>query len=139
MREAEGRGQKRSWGSMVKLPVFLIANAALLLVVGASTVRETYRGWTVDREIQALEDQAVNLEGRKSALETLTKDIVSKDRIEYDARSRLGRKQPGERVIVLEGFATTGTWDDTPIVTAVDEAAQPVATNPERWVHYFFH
>lgn len=120
--------------------MFLLANAALLLVIGASTVRETYRGWTVDHEIRALEAQATTLEGRKSALETLTKDLVSNDRVEYEARARLDLKKAGERVIILEGTSPTGTWQDEGAQDAITNVLpSPDESNAHRWLRYFFH
>jgi cell division protein FtsL len=131
----------RSWRSIVRLPIFLLANVALLLIVGVSTVRETYRGWTVDREIRALDAQASMLEGRKTQLETLAQDLVSPDRVEYEARSRLGRKLPGERVIVLQGISSTTTWsgdaDGTDQGTGTERT--DTKSNPARWWAYFFH
>lgn len=137
----QAASSSRSWRSVVRLPVFLLANVALFLVVGVSTVRETYRGWSVDREIRALESQASTLEGRKTQLEVLAQDLVSEDRVEYEARSRLGRKQPGERVIVLQGLSSTTSWtggasDDTAVA---ETAVAPTRSNPQRWWDYFFH
>lgn len=140
MRRESVASQPRSWRTMARWPAFLLANATLLLVIGASTIRETYRGWSVDREIHALESQAIALEGRRSALESLTKDLVSKDRVEYDARAKLGLKQPGERVIILEGVSPTGTWsgdDSGASVSAVP--TEQTETNVQRWWRYFFH
>lgn len=131
----------KSWRSLVRWPAFLLANVALLCIIGVSTVRETYRGWTADREINALEAQAAALEGNKLELEALAKDLVSSDRIEYEARARLGMKKPGERVIVLEGFSTSATWSAGQAGTpaADEDAAAPMPTsNPERWWAYFF-
>lgn len=140
MRRESGVPTTQSWKSVARWPVFLLANAALLLVIGASTIRETYRGWTVDHEIRALEAQAASLEGRKSALETLTKDLVSNDRVEYEARARLDLKKAGERVIILEGTIPTGTWKgegaQEPIMPTTYTAEE---SNASRWLRYFFH
>lgn len=131
---------QRSWRTLVRWPAFLLANVALLFIIGVSTVRETYRGWTVDREIQALEAQAASLESGKLQLESLAKELVSPDRIEYEARARLGRKKPGERVIVLEGVSTSATWSagTTMIEALPDVQEQPPTTNAQRWWAYFF-
>lgn len=131
----------KSWRSLVRWPAFLLANVALLCIIGVSTVRETYRGWTADREISALEAQAASLEGGKLELEALAKDLVSQDRIEYEARARLGMKKPGERVIVLEGFSTSATWSaeqaETPMAGERSAESAP-ESNPGRWWAYFF-
>ena len=130
----------RNWRTIVRLPAFLIVNVALLLVIGISTVRESYRGWSVDHEIHALEAQASTLEGQKLQLDALTKQLGSPDHVDYEARAKLGQKKPGERVIVLEGYDASATWtgqsgqEDLP---AAAPAAEP-KTNPERWWAYFF-
>ncbi|MCI0479618.1 septum formation initiator family protein [Candidatus Uhrbacteria bacterium] len=138
---AESPTSPRSWRTIVRLPIFLLANVALLLVIGASTVRETYRGWTVDREIGALEAQAMELEGRKTQLERLAQDLISPDRVEYDARARLGRALPGERVIVLQGYSATATWDaaSPAVAERTSLASGRASSNPARWWAYFFH
>lgn len=127
--------------TIVRLPLFLLANVALLLVIGISTVRETYRGWTVDREIGALEAHASSLEGRKTDLELLAQELVSPDRVEYDARARLGRALPGERVIVLQGVSSTATWNGAArtIDEPIGETSDVGTSNPARWWAYFFH
>lgn len=129
-----------SWRKIVRWPAFLLANVALLFIIGVSTVRETYRGWSVDREISALESQAVALESGKSKLETLALELASPERVEYEARARLGRKKSGERVIVLEGF-TNATWSSDQEADIVGDEVSNIneqASNPARWWAYFF-
>ena len=141
MRRRDSLGSSpRNWRTLVRLPAFLIINMALLLVIGISTVRESYRGWSVDHEIHALEAQASTLEGQKLQLEAITQQLASPDHIDYEARAKLGQKKPGERVIVLEGYDASATWSGS-----AGEVDEPVATtpstpksNPERWWDYFF-
>lgn len=122
---------------LAKWPVFLIANAALLLVIGASTARETYRGWTVDREIQALGAKAESLESRRFELEALAQELVSPERVEREARSRLGMKKSEERVIVLEGYSAKATSGDL-ASAGYGEIDRDRRSNPEKWREYFF-
>jgi len=44
------KNKSLSWKG--KWPLFLIANLAILLVIGISTARESYRSWTVDKEAE---------------------------------------------------------------------------------------
>jgi cell division protein FtsL len=134
------KNESHALQKLAKWPVFLIANASLLLVVGVSTVRETYLGWTVDREIHALEAQASTLEGRKMQLQSLADELVSPDRVEYDARARLELKKPGERVVILQGVSSTSTWSGTASGWGEKEGGTTldVRSNPERWKDYFF-
>ncbi len=132
-----------SWRTVVRWPAFLLANVALLLIIGVSTIRETYQGWKVDQEIQAMDAQASSLEGNKVQLEMLTKELGSPDRVEYEARARLGMKKQGERVIVLEGVSASSSWsgDEDPLTAVAqpsDSQDDAVRSNPERWWAYFF-
>lgn len=133
---------ERSWRTVVRWPVFLLGNVALLFVIGVSTIRETYQGWTVDREIRTLEAQAASLESGKVKLESLTKELASNDRVEYEARARLGLKKQGERVIVLEGVTASTSWSGGEGSAIVDvrsaEESQEEMSNPKRWWSYFF-
>lgn len=134
----------RAW---LRWPVLLIANLAILFFVGVSTVRESARSWTVDREIHALESQAVALEGRKLQLAQIAQELSSPERVELEAR-RLGWKKEGERVFVLSGYETGRVESDTGEVALnvmgreekklqTSDAAQGMS-NPQLWLQYFF-
>lgn len=116
----------------------LLGSIVLLFVVGAATVRESYRGWKVDREIQAMEAQADQLEGRNAKLQDLARALQSPERLEVEARTRLGLRMPGEHVAVLSGLAATGSWQGNLALGVVDEKPVIEKSNPERWFDYFF-
>lgn len=123
--------------SKAKWPIFLVANAAVLLVVGVSTVRESYRGWTVDREIKALEQKAQDLEGRKNELTEMAIKMQSQDFIEQQARAKLGLQKPGEKVVILEGVAADqATWKGSQMAVN-SEKPDSYESNPHKWWRYF--
>jgi len=122
--------------SKAKWPLFLMANVAVLLVVGVATIRESYRGWTVDAEIRSLEQKAQSLEGRKMQLGELAAKMQDQAFIEKEARSKLGLQKPGEHVVVLEGVAATQTaWQLNPNVQQTNPS--DTDSNPKRWWNYF--
>ena len=129
--------QPFSWKGVFRLPVFLLANAAIFLVIGASTLRETYRGWTVEHEIHGLEAQAEMLEGRESKLTQLTAQLSSPDQVEYDARRQLGWKKDGEQVVVLTGYQdpTTSTANEAELLASTPVGSPP--SNLRLWWQYF--
>jgi len=107
----------------------------LFLLVGVSTLRETYRGWTVDRQIQALEAQAQTLEGRKMKLVELTQSLSSPENVEFEARQRLGWKKDGERVFVLTGYEATST-QSAKMEDVFASTADTYPSNPQLWWSY---
>lgn len=138
MRTVQDRQGRPGWLAVLRWPAFLVANVAILFLVGVSTIRESYRGWTVDREIRALEAQAEALEGRKMKLVELTDSLMKPEEVELEARRRLGWKKEGERVVVLTGYEATGTWTGERSALADVPSEPPPLSNPERWWNYFF-
>ena len=118
-------------------PLILIGSVLLLLFLGVATIRESYRGWKVDQEIQALEAQADELEGRNKRLMEIAETLNSPERMEVEARKRLGMRQPGEHVVVLEGFAASSTWQSQMQLDVVAEKPMVSQSNPEQWLNYF--
>ena len=124
---------------LTRWPLILAGSVLLLILLGTATIRESYRGWQVDQEINSLSKQADALEGRNKRLTEIAQALQSPERMEVEARKRLGDQQPGEHVVVLNGFNTSGTWSADMQLDVVPEApAQPVS-NPEAWYRYFFH
>ena len=132
-----GRVKTSRW-SWLRWPGVLLLNLVILFLVGVSTLRESIRTWTTDREILTLESQAELLEGRKFKLAQLAQDLVSPERTELDARSRLGWKKEGEQVFVLSGYEVVEP-KTSETLNAVSVAATPLsASNPRLWWNYFF-
>lgn len=119
-------------------PVIFIGSLAIAFVLGVATVRESYRGWKVDQEIQALEAQASELEGRNKRLLEIAQTLQSPERMEVEARKRLGLKQPGEHVVVLNGLSATGSWNSAVALDVIAERPEIDYPNPLQWYYYFF-
>jgi hypothetical protein len=92
----------------------------------------------VEREIEVLEEQARELEGRNKRLLELTDALQSEERMEVEARKRLGMKQPGEHVVVLDGFAASSSWQGNVPLDVVRVAPETDEPNPVQWFRYFF-
>lgn len=109
----------------------------LLFFIGVVTVRESYRGWKVDQEIKALESQANELEGRNKRLMEIAQTLQSPERMEVEARKRLGMRKPGEHVVVLDGLSASGSWQTQMQLDVVQEKPEIPQSNPEQWLNYF--
>lgn len=123
----------------VRWPVVFAASGALFLVAGASTVRESYREWKVDQEIRQMQVEIERLEGKKLTLAELIQRLDSPEAMDKEARTRLGLRKPGERVIILRGMDDPASWqDDTLLAAAQTQAAPDTRSNAKRWFDYFF-
>lgn len=122
----------------LKWPFFAAASGVLFFAVGVSTVRETYREWKVDQEINQMKSEVDRLEGRKLGLVELLNRLDSPDALDKEARTRLGLVKPGEQVVILRGMdGTAPTWQSSGEPLA-DLPAPDTRTNPQRWFDYFF-
>jgi len=132
----------RSTGSslgIARWPLLIAASGTLFLVVGISTVRETYREWQVDQEIRQMQAQIEQYEGRKLSLVELLDRLDSEEALDKEARMRLGLRKPGERVIILQGAdGLQGSWQEDLALVAVNDKGPDLRSNPQRWFDYFF-
>ncbi len=113
--------------------------AAIVFFVSASTVRETYRGWKVDQEIEGLKSQVAALESQKHSMTSLLDTMKTDAYVEQEARLRFNLKKPGEHVILFEEGDTTArpSWSDS--ATTDEPATDPLEGQsiPRRWLRYF--
>jgi len=120
-----------------KWPLIMIGSIVLLFFIGVVTVRESYSGWKVDQEIKALESQADELEGRNKRLMEIAQTLQSPERMEVEARKRLGMQKPGEHVVVLDGLSASGSWQTQMQLDVIPEKPEIALSNPEQWLNYF--
>lgn len=132
--------QNAHWPA-IRWPLIVAGSGVLFLVVGVSTVREGYREWKVDQEIREMQSEVERLEGRKLSLSELISRLGSSDAVDKEARTRLGLRKEGERVIILRGADGPSDWKGDlgqEVSATVQTDATESKTNPQRWFDYFF-
>ncbi len=85
-----------------------------------------------------MQTEIERLEGRKLSLAELIQRLDSPDAMDKEARTRLGLRKPGERVIILRGAEDPATWQepDAELVSPPAAATDP-RSNARRWLDYF--
>ncbi len=102
------------------------------LAAGIGFAREALRARQIDREIQALKDEADSLRVRNFQVSSLQASLESGEFLEREARMKLGLQRAGERVVVLR--------KDAPLSgkTASQDARVAVEwSNAKKWWTYF--
>lgn len=108
----------------------LIAAAALIFLVVRLTL-DARTNRQIGEEIKLKEIEARELENRNGELRALAGRYADESYAEEEARTRLGYREPGEHVVILNrGGGASGTGQ-----VAVDSKNMP---NPVRWFNYFF-
>ena len=124
-------------GRFARWSLIILANLAILLVVGISTVRETYQGWKVDQEMRDLQSQVDQLQGKHLDLSQVIRKLSAVDSVDEEARARLGMQKPGEKVVVLQGTDVQVT-DDSRLDAVPSQPSADNKGNPQKWFEYFF-
>ncbi len=122
---------------LARWSLLFAVSGSLLLLVGVSTVRETYQQWKVDQEIRGLQAQVEAMEGKKSDLTDLLARLQSPDALDREARARLGMRKAGERVVVVRDADPMLDGPGGPAAAPAEPEAPPDA-NPHKWLRYFF-
>ena len=124
--------------SSIRWPVMFALLTAIVFFVGASTVRETYRGWKVDQEIEGLKNQVSKLESQKHSMTRLLETMKTEGYIEQEARLRFNLKKPHEQVILFDEATAQPAmkWSEQ---GGGSDVQTPVSSPsfPRRWFEYF--
>ncbi len=123
----------------LRWPVLFALLSAIVFFVGASTVRETYRGWKVDQEIEGLKSQISQLESQKHSMTDLLDRMKTDTYIEQEARLRFNLKKPGEHVVLFEDGETNPrmAWSESAATGTEATVSSEVQSIPRRWIEYF--
>lgn len=85
-----------------------------------------------------MQSEIERLEGKKLTLAELIQRLDSSDAVDKEARTRLGLRKPGERVIILRGMDDPASWQDDTALAMQTETPEDTRTNARRWLDYFF-
>lgn len=113
----------------------LLANLALLALIGWGFTGEYLRNQDMEWEISRLSAQAEQLETRNFEVARLSRQLADPQAMEREARVNLGLQKPGESVIIVQ---------DAPLPTPPDSTgaarpdSRPRLSNAVRWWRYFF-
>ena len=81
--------------------IFIIIGICLLIFIGFSLGKETYRNYQIQKEIQALEEEITKLKENNEDLMNLIEYFKTESYQEKEARQKLGLQKEGERVVII--------------------------------------
>lgn len=129
---------------------FLVALAALALIVGFSVSREWYRKHQLQLEYRSLQSEVDKLENKNGEIATLIEYLKNDEGLEKEARRRLNLKKPGESVVVIVPPASSGEKKPSDPAPGESSAAanrtiveekyseESGNANAKKWRDYFF-
>jgi cell division protein FtsB len=125
--------------------VFIIIGICLLVFIGFSLGKETYRNYQIEKEIQALEEEISGLEKNNDNLTHLIEYFKTESYQEKEARQKLGLQKEGEKVVVIteeniepEEFETENTENSIQEFNQSGEIQKEEISNPRKWWNFIF-
>lgn len=109
---------------------FLLGAFVIAAIIAVSFGRAYYRDYEIRQQIRALQAKVDDLERKKLESLNLLEYVKSEAYVEDVARTQLGLKKPGERVIIVNGSATSSGPQ-----VGVEE--RPATPSWQRWWWYF--
>ncbi len=112
----------------------------LVALIGFSLAKEFIRSYQIHSEIEALQQQIVALESQNRQTSDFVEYLKTDSYFDQQARIKLGLKEPGEKVIVInDQFKKTTVPDDAlDGAMALQTFQRDGRSNPKKWFAYFF-
>ena len=115
----------------------LIAGVIILILLSINFIRSWNRGHEITQEISDLGQEISNLEKNNLELSGLIQYLNSTAYIEQKARTELGFKKEGEKIIIIPEVGSNSLSDlNSDTMTSIAQTQQ--VSNPKKWWQYFF-
>ena len=125
--------------------VFIIIGICLLVFIGFSLGKETYRNYQIEKEIQALEEEISGLEKNNDNLTHLIEYFKTESYQEKEARQKLGLQKEGEKVVVIteenlepEELEMESAENSIQEFNQSEEIQKEEISNPRKWWNFIF-
>ena len=118
--------------------IFFLAGLSVLILIGISLGKETYRKRQIQKEIGGLQSQIEKLGQENGDMENLISYLSSSEFQDKQAREKLNLQKSDEKMIVLRKDVVQ--QNNQPENNTSDSQAPPEDNSPnwQKWWKYFF-
>jgi cell division protein FtsB len=132
------RRSEKKTGVRIFSGLFFLAGLTVIVLIGISLGKETYRKRQIQKEIESLQTEIQSLNQENSEINNLISYFSTREFEEKEAREKLNLQKEDERMIILrkelEAQNNEKKNEDIP-VQAPEEDKSP---NWQKWLKYFF-
>lgn len=118
--------------------IFFLAGLAVLVLIGISLGKETYRKRQIQKEISGLQSQIDKLGQENSDMENLISYLSSREFQEKEAREKLNLQKDDEKMIVLRKDAVQPGNQPENNTSSSQTPPEDNSPNWQKWWKYFF-
>jgi cell division protein FtsB len=129
--------EKTSLSARIFSGIFFLVGFSVLVLIGISLGKETYRKRQIQKEIDALQEQINQMGQENSDMENLIGYFSSTDFQEKEAREKLNLQKSDEKMIV---FRKDAVQNEVPAENAGQSQIPSEDNSPnwQKWWKYFF-
>lgn len=120
--------------------ITLVGLAAILLI-SFPFAKNLVKQYRINKEISDLKQEISELENKSGDLKNFVSYLESDQFAEEQARLNLNLKKPGENLMVIKTDTASSSNQGNPIFNIPGykkEEPPRKASNPEKWLNYFF-
>jgi cell division protein FtsL len=117
--------------------LFFMAGLTVLVLIGISLGKETYRKRQVQKEIEGLQDQVRQLNQENSELNNLIAYFSTQEFQEKEAREKLNLQKDNEQMVVLRKELSTKKENQAG-ETQNSVPEEDTSPNWQKWLKHFF-
>jgi cell division protein FtsB len=132
------RKSERKTGVRIFSGLFFLAGLTVIVLIGISLGKETYRKRQIQKEIESLQTEIQTLNQENSEINNLISYFSTKEFEEKEAREKLNLQKEDERMIILrkelEAQKNEKKNEDIPIQVPEEDKSP----NWQKWLKYFF-
>lgn len=118
--------------------IFFLIGLSVLVYIGISLGKETYRKRQIQKEIDSLQAQIEDLKQENSEMENLTSYLSSTDFQEKEAREKLNLQKGDEKMIVLRKDVVPQDSQSEDSANAPQVPPEDNTPNWQKWWKHFF-
>jgi cell division protein FtsB len=132
------RNSERKIGVRIFSSLFFLAGLTVIVLIGISLGKETYRKRQIQKEIENLQTEIQTLNKENSEINNLISYFSTTEFKEKEAREKLNLQKEDEKMIILrkelESQKNEQKNENTPIQTPQEDKSP----NWQKWLKYFF-
>lgn len=118
--------------------LFFLAGLTVIVLIGISLGKETYRKRQIQKEIESLQVEIQKLDQENSEINNLISYFSTKEFEEKEAREKLNLQKEDERMIIIRKELDAQKKEKENENNPVQVAEEDKSPNWQKWLEYFF-
>jgi len=132
------RKSERKAGVRVFSGLFFLAGITVIVLIGISLGKETYRKRQIQKEIENLQIEIQSLNQENSEINNLISYFSTKEFEEKEAREKLNLQKEDERMIILRKELESQKNEKKEESAPIQAPEEDKSPNWKKWIEYFF-